>query len=273
METSGGSTDSNRNASAGVGAGANGGGPSRRYATHFLPSNFFRAPISTILEYSGILRRPNHPEHESLVDGVSSDLRDHTSRRSGDASASGTVGGEVSIRIIGSADQDSLRVRSPQQLVVGQGRDGISGDSGPPQESAPTGLDRQGVDVGNEREVLEGSSSPSSSSGSSASTEGESGNSAGGSNRDSSYQRYDIQQAARWIEQILPFSLLLLVVFIRQHLQGICSLRIRVDHVFTSVPAGRRNSALKRKKCFFFSLFVPFFLLQSDNVKTSNWAL
>jgi hypothetical protein len=37
---------------------------------------------------------------------------------------------------------------------------------------------------------------------------------------DSSYQRYDIQQVARWIEQILPFSLLLLLVFIRQHLQG-----------------------------------------------------
>ncbi|KAJ8552882.1 hypothetical protein K7X08_020275 [Anisodus acutangulus] len=42
----------------------------------------------------------------------------------------------------------------------------------------------------------------------------------GGNNRDSSYQRFDIQQVARWIEQILPFSLLLLFVFIRQHLQG-----------------------------------------------------
>ncbi|KAK4363533.1 hypothetical protein RND71_018774 [Anisodus tanguticus] len=41
-----------------------------------------------------------------------------------------------------------------------------------------------------------------------------------GNNRDSSYQRFDIQQVARWIEQILPFSLLLLFVFIRQHLQG-----------------------------------------------------
>jgi hypothetical protein len=38
--------------------------------------------------------------------------------------------------------------------------------------------------------------------------------------RDTTYQRYDIQQLARWIEQILPFSLLLLVVFVRQHLQG-----------------------------------------------------
>ncbi|KAL6131945.1 hypothetical protein ACLB2K_070317 [Fragaria x ananassa] len=35
----------------------------------------------------------------------------------------------------------------------------------------------------------------------------------------SAYQRYDIQQVAKWIEQVLPFWLLLLVVFIRQHLQ------------------------------------------------------
>ncbi|KAI5082828.1 hypothetical protein GOP47_0002571 [Adiantum capillus-veneris] len=33
-------------------------------------------------------------------------------------------------------------------------------------------------------------------------------------------QRYDFQQFARWVEQVLPFSLLLLTVFIRQHLQG-----------------------------------------------------
>lgn len=41
--------------------------------------------------------------------------------------------------------------------------------------------------------------------------------------RDSSHQSYAIQQFARWVEQVLPFSLLLLVVFIRQHLQGTCS--------------------------------------------------
>lgn len=45
-----------------------------------------------------------------------------------------------------------------------------------------------------------------------------------GSERDSAHQRYELQQVGRWIEQILPFSLLLLIVFIRQHLQGIfCS--------------------------------------------------
>ncbi|XVF00403.1 hypothetical protein REPUB_Repub03eG0282700 [Reevesia pubescens] len=35
-----------------------------------------------------------------------------------------------------------------------------------------------------------------------------------------SYYRYDIQRIARWFEHILPFALLLLLVFIRQHLQG-----------------------------------------------------
>lgn len=38
----------------------------------------------------------------------------------------------------------------------------------------------------------------------------------------SSYEhRYDLQQAARLIERVIPFSFLLLLVFIRQHLQGI----------------------------------------------------
>ncbi|KAI7997880.1 hypothetical protein LOK49_LG10G02452 [Camellia lanceoleosa] len=44
--------------------------------------------------------------------------------------------------------------------------------------------------------------------------DGEAVDGAGSNSRDSSYQRYDIQQAARWIEQVLPFSLLLLVVSI-----------------------------------------------------------
>ncbi|KAJ6856037.1 hypothetical protein NC651_040599 [Populus alba x Populus x berolinensis] len=36
----------------------------------------------------------------------------------------------------------------------------------------------------------------------------------------SSYQIYDIQNLARWIEHVHPFSLLQLLVFVRQHLQG-----------------------------------------------------
>jgi hypothetical protein len=37
----------------------------------------------------------------------------------------------------------------------------------------------------------------------------------GGRESSSPYQKCDIQQVTRWVEQILPFSLLLLVVFIR----------------------------------------------------------
>ncbi|KAJ6859561.1 hypothetical protein NC652_041748 [Populus alba x Populus x berolinensis] len=40
------------------------------------------------------------------------------------------------------------------------------------------------------------------------------------SSSSSSYQRYDIQNLARWIEHVHPFSLLLLLVFVCQHLQG-----------------------------------------------------
>lgn len=52
---------------------------------------------------------------------------------------------------------------------------------------------------------------------------GSGGGDGGGRGRDSSsnYPRFDFQQIAKWVEQILPFSLLLLVVLIRQHLQGL----------------------------------------------------
>ncbi|MQL78382.1 hypothetical protein Taro_010816 [Colocasia esculenta] len=227
MEMAGGGSDSYSNAPGSAGAD---GRSSRRYGMPLSASNFIQTPISALLEYSGILRpRSSHPEHESLVDGegVATGFRDHASSRGSEASVSAAAGGEVSIRIIGSGDQDSLRTGtgSSQQLATGPGREGIAGEAGVQAEHAPAACDRQDGDPGNEDGMAEGASSatssPSISSVSSASTESESGNGLGGSNRDSPYQRYDIQQAARWIEQILPFSLLLLVVFIRQHLQGV----------------------------------------------------
>ena len=48
----------------------------------------------------------------------------------------------------------------------------------------------------------------------------------------SSYH-YDVQRIARWFEHILPFSLLLLLVFIRQHLQGILFLLLQLPLSFT----------------------------------------
>ncbi|XP_048550198.1 uncharacterized protein LOC125529822, partial [Triticum urartu] len=45
---------------------------------------------------------------------------------------------------------------------------------------------------------------------------------AGGGRGDSPYQGYEVQRLARWVDHALPFSLLLLGVFIRQHLQESC---------------------------------------------------
>ena len=74
------------------------------------------------------------------------------------------------------------------------------------ERGSPVAVNRG--DGGGEREVSD-------------SGDGSGGNGGSNNNVDSAYQqRYDLQQVSRWIEQILPFSLLLLIVFIRQHLQG-----------------------------------------------------
>ncbi|GAV84028.1 hypothetical protein CFOL_v3_27473, partial [Cephalotus follicularis] len=70
-----------------------------------------------------------------------------------------------------------------------------------------------------------------------------------GNGRDSPYQRYDIQVAARWIEQVLPFSLLLLVVFIHQHLQGVFFVSLWIAAVmFKSNDILRKQTALKGER-------------------------
>ncbi|KAK4351212.1 hypothetical protein RND71_030525 [Anisodus tanguticus] len=69
-----------------------------------------------------------------------------------------------------------------------------------------------------------------------------------GNNRESSYQRFDIQQVARWIEQILPFSLLLLFVFIRQHLQGFFVTIWITAVMFKSNDILRKQTALKGER-------------------------
>ncbi|CAN4123452.1 unnamed protein product [Withania somnifera] len=71
---------------------------------------------------------------------------------------------------------------------------------------------------------------------------------AANTSRYSSYQRFDIQQVARWIEQILPFSLLLLFVFIRQHLQGFFGTIWITAIMFRSNDILRKQTALKGER-------------------------
>ncbi|XP_058075274.1 uncharacterized protein LOC131223787 isoform X2 [Magnolia sinica] len=228
METSGGNSDSYRSSS--------GSSSSRRYGMQFSASSFIQAPLSALLEYSGILRaRSSHQENEGLIDGQN---------RLDDSAA-----GEVSIRIIGAGDQDNIRTGLP----VGQVRDADSLQNGSPVEQI-TGAPLLGAD--RPADGGSGDRGPSSSSpilpasSPTGGSDGEAGNATGGStnNRDSSYQRYDIQQVARWIEQILPFSLLLLVVFIRQHLQGFFVTIWIAAVMFKSNDVLRKQTALKGER-------------------------
>lgn len=187
----------------------------RSYGIQFPPPlRFFRSPVSSLLEYSGLLRlRPDQSEAEPLVRGnnsnnnngrntisnptvsVSRSGSSHNSSTSSNASSNG----EVSIRIIGAGERDRLG-----------SEDGDDDDD----EGMRLGLNS--VEEGAQERNLGTTSASVDSVGEGSVGGGSSSNGRG----ESSYQRYDIQQFARWIEQILPFFLLLLVVFIRQHLQG-----------------------------------------------------
>jgi hypothetical protein len=142
-----------------------------------------------------------------------------STRLDGSSAAVVSNNGEVAIRIIGSGEHEHDR-DSSGGLVVGQVGGGQNEVLGQQQTMGADVLqgDLRSDHEGGGGDATGGAGSHQSSS---VGGDGEAADGAGGNGRDSTYQRYDIQQAARWIEQVLPFSLLLLVVFIRQHLQGI----------------------------------------------------
>ncbi|KAB1201028.1 RING finger and transmembrane domain-containing protein 2 [Morella rubra] len=59
---------------------------------------------------------------------------------------------------------------------------------------------------------------------------------------------YDFQYLASWAEQVLPFSLLLLLVFIRQHLQGLSVTLWIATVMFKSNDIVRKQTALKEER-------------------------
>ncbi|XP_011076564.1 RING finger and transmembrane domain-containing protein 1 [Sesamum indicum] len=209
---------------------SNGGGTIR--IVQFPALGFLQSPISSLLEYSGFIRvRPDYPYSETrpLVSESTNASVNVQSSGSNSASVNGNDGvdrsgdsnsgdssnnGEVSIRIIGEQDR------------VGGANNGETGGNG-------VGLGAEGSvvgpdDVNGNRRVNSDNDN---------------------NNREAlSYQRYDIQQAARWIEQILPFSLLLLVVFIRQHLQGFVVTIYCTAILFKSNDILRKQTALKGER-------------------------
>ncbi|XP_042015342.1 RING finger and transmembrane domain-containing protein 2-like [Salvia splendens] len=201
---------------------------SRRNGVHISASTILRSPLSTLLEYTGFIRtRSNNSESDSLV---------NTTNDSAPAPATSSAG-EVSIRIIGSAEQDHDRAAS-------------SLHSGPSAQTEPLSRSPSG---GSALSSLESQVDLRESGDGAANSDGDNADGAQGAatnNRDSSssYQRYDIQQAARWIEQVLPFSLLLLIVFIRQHLEGFCATIWIAAIMFKSNDMVRKQTALKGER-------------------------
>ncbi|CAL4978092.1 unnamed protein product [Urochloa decumbens] len=166
--------------------------PSRRYGVHFSASSFIQAPLTALLEYSGILRPdPGGGAHQA---------------------GAGAGPGEVSIRIVAPGEAGSSSDRAEEVIVEEEQEEGHAARARA-AEPAPA-----------------------------------SGGGEGGRESSSSYQRYDIQQVARWVEQILPFSLLLLVVFIRQHLQGFFVTIWIAAVMFKSNDILRKQTALKRER-------------------------
>ncbi|CAL5390051.1 unnamed protein product [Camellia sinensis] len=238
MEASAGNSDAYRDSSMSSSS-------SRRHGMQFSVLNFLNSPLSTLLEYSGILRtRSSHPESGRLINsGVSVGFQDHVNNDS----AVPANGGEVAIRIIGAGEQDHDRsgtvlpsstlaqmreVTAENQVYVQPiGRTASA-------TSVSSALDGQG-DSRSDRGAGESVSQ---------SLNGGGVDGAGANSRDSLYQRYDIQQAARWIEHILPFSLLLLVIFIRQHLQGFFVTIWIAAVMFKSNEFLRKQTALKGER-------------------------
>ncbi|KAM7262478.1 hypothetical protein ACFE04_000161 [Oxalis oulophora] len=231
MESSGGagssSTDGYRGSPVTNSGSNNNNNNSRRY---FSPSSIFQAPISALLEYSGLLgnnTRSNH-ETETLINNTGG------FRAEDSMVAAPNSNGEVAIRIIGAGERENEREGS-EGLVVGQDSD--------------VSLQQPAVSVEDNRSGGgEGVSSQSGSGDGDLAGDRQ----AGTNGRDSSTnQRYDIQQAARWIEQVLPFSLLLLVVFIRQHLQGVTGFFVTIwiaAVMFKSNDILRKHTALKEER-------------------------
>ncbi|XP_073017394.1 LOW QUALITY PROTEIN: uncharacterized protein [Primulina eburnea] len=220
---------------------SNGGGSSR--ALQFPSLRYLQSPISSLLEYSGILRvRPEYAYSEAnpfiTRDGNTIPSVSNQSPRNSvlinddvgvDGSGNGVGNGEVSIRILG--EQDRVR-------AFGGGENDVNGVVGLGAEESVLGADEVNGD-GN-------------------------GSSSDDNNREtSSYPRYEIQQVARWVEQILPFSLLLLVVFIRQHLQGFFVTIYIYAVLVKSNDILRKQTALKgERKISVLVGFSIFFTLQ-----------
>lgn len=210
---------------------------------HFSASNFLHSPVSALLEYMGILQSQGIGQSESSDSLINSGHTRNDSPGSGDE--------EVSIRIISSGEQGQDRDGGGgSSSTVGQMREGTAAQDESLIQSISRTASAATIDTQGDARSDSGSASirgATDSAGGNVDVEAADGVGVNNS-RDSPYQRYDIQQAARWAEQVLPFTLLLLVVFIRQHLQGFFVTIWISAFMFKSNDILRRQTALKGER-------------------------
>ncbi|XP_047332760.1 E3 ubiquitin-protein ligase RNFT1 [Impatiens glandulifera] len=224
----------------------------RRYGMHLSASNFFRSPVTSLLEYAGILRTTRNNQQDSSDNSSSGSSISLGFQDQSVNEYARSNNGEVSIRIIGAGEQEQRDQAGPVLASTSYEQRGDTDvyvqsmsrtASTTSVSSSSTLLDTQGGGGGDresETQPINGMVD--------AEDLSVDGGASGVNNRDSSSQRYDIQQAARWIEQILPFSLLLLVVFIRQHLQGFFVTIWVAGVMFKSNGIVQKQTALKGER-------------------------
>uniref|UniRef100_A0ACD5TPE9 Uncharacterized protein n=2 Tax=Avena sativa TaxID=4498 RepID=A0ACD5TPE9_AVESA len=223
MEPAGGSAD-RRGSGSGASAGATASG-FRRYGLNFSASSLLQAPLAALLEYSGVFPSGPGPQTVQQVVPAASSSSSSSSEAEGLLSAAVAGDGEVSIR--------------------------IQGGPGDPDASGPTATGTSPQDSIEATAASDVDPASVAGRGGGADAEASGGGSGGATANgtgDRAYQRYDVHHVARWIEQILPFSLLLLVVFIRQHLQGFFVTIWIAAVMFKSNDILKKQTALKGER-------------------------
>ncbi len=182
---------------------------------HLSSANVLPAPFSTMLELTGLIRGRSqyyHVEEEEGEEAMTESLDQSLEFSSSSSRFGGMMdgrGAEVSIRIFGGDEEE------PEQWRAVGAVDGDEGIMMASTSSSPSG----GGAISSEQD----SSGAEATETSTSSRTSSAANAAAADHEDSapaSSQQYDFQLMATWIEHALPFTILLLMVFIRQHLQG-----------------------------------------------------
>ncbi|XP_057838672.1 uncharacterized protein LOC131048650 isoform X3 [Cryptomeria japonica] len=177
----------------------------RRYGLPFSLAGAIQSPISSLLDFSRRSETGSNSANGGLLFRGFSRGDDVAGRAADEVGAA-----EVSIRIFSSGEAEEH----------GSGNDYDSrGEQG--FEPATSSLQTNGIET-----ALTSMPSLSTAADVAARRDRSDGdinganNTSSNNNNNTGSQRYEIQQLARWIEQVLPFSLLLFIIFVRQHLQG-----------------------------------------------------